>query len=115
MCEPLHSPLRSISSDDVGICKQVTTSVDPSLYRRLLCFIGHITAVALEIVVSQPSRSFEAQGLLTETLMTALDVGHILLNLVPGKVAESRRKQESQSYAEFLKEASEGINAFTPI
>ena len=76
---------------------------------RLLCYIGHITAIGLEIASLQLAKTFEARSLLAETLLTALDVGHLLLKMVPSK-APDRRKMGTKSYEDFLREASKGAD-----
>lgn len=67
---------------------------------RLLCHIGHICAVALELSLSQPDLQLQDQNLVAETLLTALEVGHILLDLRADSSA--RRDTKMQSFKDFM-------------
>ena len=57
----------------------------------------------------QADKKFEAQSLLSETLLTALDIGDLLLNMMPSKTLDSK-KVGTQSYEDFLRDAGKGTD-----
>lgn len=65
--------------------------------------------MALEIAIRQPDKKFDAQNLLMETLLTAMDIGDLLLNMVSNKAPDSLN-EGTQSYEEFLRGAGKGTD-----